>query len=157
MPSEPEHWKPKLVLVAFDDVEDPTDVIEAGAELAAAEQAELTVLQVVSAADPRVVGLGPAAMAAPQRLAVRPGDTALQRAAERAREHGVRAELSLMSGDAADVIVEEANRLGADLVVVPSHRRTTLADMLFGDVSSHVVKHAKQSVLVIRKASEASR
>jgi nucleotide-binding universal stress UspA family protein len=151
-------WKPKTVLVGFDDLDDPTEVVEAGIELAAAEGAEVTFLQVVPPTDWRVRELGPAAMASPQRLAVDAGDHELNEAAARAKARGVTSHRLLVSGGAAEQIVEVATEIGADLIVVGSHRRSALSDLLLGNVSMRVIKHAKQPVLLIHtEESEHSR
>jgi nucleotide-binding universal stress UspA family protein len=147
-------WKPSSVLIAIDDLDTADEVVDAGLELASAERAKVTVLQIVSEADWRVRRLGPAAMAAPQRLQVGPEDVELHAAARKAKARNVEATLMIVSGDPADQIVEVADEIGADLVVVGAHQRTTLADLLFGDTSAHVIKHARQPVLVIRKAAE---
>lgn len=46
-------------------------------------------------------------------------------------------------------IINQADKVGADLIVMASHR-PELQDYLLGPNSSQVVRHAKQSVLVVR-------
>jgi nucleotide-binding universal stress UspA family protein len=46
-------------------------------------------------------------------------------------------------------IIKQADKVGADLIVMASHR-PELQDYLLGPNSSQVVRHAKQSVLVVR-------
>ena len=46
-------------------------------------------------------------------------------------------------------VLEEADRIGADLIVVGSHR-PTMATYLLGSNAASIVRHAKCSVLVIR-------
>ena len=54
------------------------------------------------------------------------------------------------SGDARSLVVEEAQRRGADLTVVGSHGRKTLDRLLVGSVAEWVLAHARNDVLVIR-------
>ena len=54
------------------------------------------------------------------------------------------------SGPPQDVILEEANRWGADLIVVGSHGYSSLERLLLGSISQAVVSHAKCSVEVVR-------
>jgi universal stress protein F len=53
-------------------------------------------------------------------------------------------------GPAHHEILDEADQIGADLIVVASHR-PELADYLLGSVAAKVVRHANCSVLVVRK------
>ena len=47
-------------------------------------------------------------------------------------------------------IIKSADELGADLIVLTSHRPET-KDYLLGPNAARVVRHAKQSVFVIRE------
>jgi len=59
-------------------------------------------------------------------------------------------EIDVLFGRAADVIVAEAERFGADLVVIGSRGRGGIASMLLGSVSAEVVDRAPCPVLVAR-------
>lgn len=53
-------------------------------------------------------------------------------------------------GDAADELLDVAEELGADLIIVGSHNRTALGRLLLGSVSEAVVDRARCTVLVAR-------
>ena len=46
-------------------------------------------------------------------------------------------------------VLQEAEKIGADLIVVGSHR-PTMATYLIGSNAAAIVRHAKCSVLVVR-------
>jgi nucleotide-binding universal stress UspA family protein len=58
----------------------------------------------------------------------------------------------IIEGSAKQVIVEEAERWGADLVVVGSHGRRGMQRFLLGSVSQAVAMHAPCSVEIVRLA-----
>jgi nucleotide-binding universal stress UspA family protein len=53
------------------------------------------------------------------------------------------------SGPAAATIVEQAQRLGAQYIVLGSHGQTAAREILVGSTASNVIKHASCPVLVI--------
>jgi nucleotide-binding universal stress UspA family protein len=59
----------------------------------------------------------------------------------------------LLLGRPASVIVDEARRIAADVVVVGSHGHGALASAFLGSVSAEIVDHAPCPVLVARKAT----
>lgn len=55
------------------------------------------------------------------------------------------------TGPAGDSIIETANALGCDLIVMATHGRSGLGRVLLGSVADHVVRNAtKQAVLLVR-------
>ena len=63
---------------------------------------------------------------------------------------GVKAHYEVLVGHAASQIIDYADRVEADLIVVGSKGRSRLAQVLLGSVSRHVVQHADRPVLVVR-------
>ena len=53
-------------------------------------------------------------------------------------------------GDPANVIAREVRNFGADLIVVGSYDKNFLERLLFGSVSSALVRQAQCDVLVVR-------
>lgn len=56
-----------------------------------------------------------------------------------------------INGSPKHVILEEAEKAGADLIVVGSHGRGVIGRFLLGSVSQAVAMHAQCSVLIVRK------
>lgn len=55
----------------------------------------------------------------------------------------------LVEGHAGRVILDEATRIGADCIVVASHR-PGMQDYLLGSTAAQVVRHAACAVMVVR-------
>ena len=66
------------------------------------------------------------------------------------REAGIAAELFEPGGDPAKVIETIADERGYDTIVIGSRGLNTLARVLQGSVSDHVVTHAHATVVVAR-------
>lgn len=66
-----------------------------------------------------------------------------------AREAGLDAEVEIRSGHASTAILDDAERIGADLIVIASHR-PGLQDYFLGSTAARVVRHASCAVLVHR-------
>lgn len=62
---------------------------------------------------------------------------------------GVTVTTEILSGQAPRAILAVAEKVGADLIVVASHR-PGLSDYLLGSTAARIVRHAQCSVLVIR-------
>ena len=70
---------------------------------------------------------------------------------------GLQASGEVLSGNAKDVILEEARKWGADLIVVGSHGRRGFKRFLLGSVSETIAMNAHCSVVVVRGAARSSR
>jgi nucleotide-binding universal stress UspA family protein len=63
-------------------------------------------------------------------------------------------EHKLMVGDPATAIVELANEMHADLIVMGTHGRTGLTRLLMGSVAEAVVRRAPCPVLTVKQAAD---
>lgn len=59
--------------------------------------------------------------------------------------------LTVAVGSAPHEITEHAKKVGADLIILPSHGRTGARHVLIGSVAERVVRYAHCPVLVLRK------
>ncbi|MGC9152287.1 MAG: universal stress protein [Vulcanisaeta sp.] len=78
------------------------------------------------------------------------GKDLVSRAVEKAKSSGVDAEGLLEVGaDAAETIINIANKLNVDLIIVGSRGLKGLTRFLLGSVSEKVVRYANRPVLVV--------
>ena len=77
-------------------------------------------------------------------------DNTLSEAADAVREAGVDAQTYARQGDPADAILDVAEEVGADLIVVGNKGMTGAKRFLLGSVPNKVSHHAPCSVLIIR-------
>jgi nucleotide-binding universal stress UspA family protein len=77
-------------------------------------------------------------------------DVTLEQAAKLAREAGVQVKVYPRQGDPADAILDVAEEIGADLIVVGNKGMTGARRFLLGSVPNKVSHHAPCSVLIIR-------
>jgi len=133
----------KHIVVGFDGSANARRALEAALDVAGAD----TRLTVVAAAHSPV----------PPGQALPVGDEGLEerrRELEDARRHlaelGREAEVVAVPGAPADVLVEEADRRGADLIVVGRRGLNGAERLVMGSVSSKVARLARCSVLIAR-------
>ncbi|MEA2785375.1 MAG: hypothetical protein QOF71_1479 [Candidatus Eremiobacteraeota bacterium] len=77
----------------------------------------------------------------------------LQRAAERARNHGVVAQLVLRDGDAADELLAAAEEDDCCMMVMGTHGRSPQVRFIVGSVAMAVVERAHIPVVTVRCAA----
>ncbi|MDR2155735.1 MAG: universal stress protein [Burkholderiaceae bacterium] len=76
---------------------------------------------------------------------------AMDAASERLKTAGVTAETSVVEAHAVwRGILEAAERLGADLLIMGSHGRRGLEKLVLGSVTQSVLSHTKITTLVVR-------
>jgi nucleotide-binding universal stress UspA family protein len=134
----------KRIVVGFDGSEHARKALERAAELAD----EGTTLAVVSAADVTYPLAGTVSPTAPADSEARAD--ALAEARSWTEGRGIEATFIEGHGDPAEVIVQEAEQSGADLIIVGTRGHGTAKRILLGSVSTHVVHNAPCDVLVVR-------
>lgn len=122
-------------------------------------QSEVRVVTVDAPINPRLLSSGPATLfdevVKKQRAesSMRLRDTAALLAQ---KTPGLQVTTSLLEGWPQDAIVAEAERWGADLVVVGSHGYGPIRRFFLGSVSLYVAHHASCSVLIVRQPPQIS-
>jgi nucleotide-binding universal stress UspA family protein len=152
---------PRRIVVALDGSPRAERVLPYVEELAARTSAKVTLVRAWSPhrdADPRgAVGalLGDASGPAPDA-----GELGLHREAwrylegmaDRLRERGIAADYEVVEGPAGEMIVDEAEGLGAEMVAMTTHGRSGLGRLVLGSVADYVVQHVACPVLLVRAA-----
>lgn len=86
---------------------------------------------------------------ADDRIMAGAGD-ALKKFAAQHVPSSIQAETSVAQGTVYEVIIEAAERLQSDLIIMGAHR-PELKDYLLGTNASRVVRHSQRSVLILRE------
>lgn len=155
----------KQILAAVDFSKNTDAVLEQAAKLAVALDAKLWILHVTSD-ETQAMAYESTQFSgyAPEFVNI-PGDVQLARdlsAEEFKREHrqllemsahlresGVNAQALLLKGEAAKLILEKAEDLDADIIVIGSHGHGLLHKALLGSVGESVIRHAQCNVMVV--------
>ena len=77
------------------------------------------------------------------------GREAVERVAKMARHHGIDVETAVESGDPAERIVDYADEIDADLIVLGTHGRSGVTRRLIGSVAENVVRQANPPVMTV--------
>jgi len=85
-----------------------------------------------------------------EKKALEHADEKLKELIEQTDTDGLTVHHSVASGTIYEEIITTANQIKADLIVMASHR-PQLSDYLLGPNAARVVRHADQSVLVVRE------
>jgi len=138
---------PRRVLVATDTSAASTSAERGGVELAAQAGASLIFVSVIDPSRLRLPG-GLFHTRVDQVRSQR--ESALIGIVATARQRGIAAQYLIWEGDPGASLIEAAEAEGADVIIVGSHDRGPIGRLLLGSVSSYVVDHGRQEVLVIR-------
>jgi len=103
-------------------------------------------VEVLSVVDPFYSSETPALIETVKQRA----EEAVQAAAQQLRSSGIESRTQVLCGNAKGAIVEYARQSGSDLIVVGSHKLTTVRQFLHGSVARAVVRFAPCSVEVVR-------
>jgi nucleotide-binding universal stress UspA family protein len=138
---------PQRVLVATDTTPTSAAAELVGIELSSRVGASLVFLSVIDPSQLRLPG-GIFHTRVDQVRAQR--ESALAKSVANARQIGIAAQFLIWEGNPGASVIDAAEAEGADLIIVGSHDRGAVGRLLLGSVSSYVVDHGHQPVLVIR-------
>ncbi|MGD1861497.1 MAG: universal stress protein [Leptolyngbyaceae cyanobacterium] len=145
----------KKIVVALDHGNTSDNVFDQALMLAQATQASLNLLNVLA---PEIDSSNTFSPYSDQDWAAcvkqyRESETAsfklLESFADKAKAAGINTEFTQDIGNPGRAICKRAKSWGADLIIVGSHGRKGLSEMLLGSVSDYVMHHAPCSVMVI--------
>ena len=155
----------KKILVAVDFSEGTGRLINQASELGKALNGKLWVVHVTSDALQATYATTPFVDFYSEYAVTAGGDVEMVRelcAAEDKREHesllnisarlrgeGLDAQAMLLKGDAAELILEKAEELKVDIIMMGSHGHGLLRKMLIGSVTEAVLRKAPCSVLIV--------
>lgn len=143
----------RKILVAVDGSQVATRGLREAIRLAKAERARLCILHVVNDFDAYAVMEGAGLDADPREALRKAGRRTLAKAQALAERHAIKPASVLreiLSGPSADVIVREAKKLGADLIVLGTHGRRGMRRLVMGSDAEQVVRISAVPVLLVR-------
>ena len=137
-----------LVPIDFSGVTAP--VLREAATLADVFDAKLWLIH-VAPPDPEFVGFdaGPQMVRELIAAEIRRAKSRLERYQRLLAENGLESEALVVSGQIADKVLEKAEELDVDRIVLGSHGRGALYQMLVGSVCERVLRRAHCSVVVV--------
>jgi len=138
------------LLVAVDLSPASERIIDAARRVAEATGARVHVLHVAEP-EPDFMGFeaGPEVVRDQLAAEYRREHQAVQALAEKLRDRGIEAKGLLIRGPTAAATIREAERLDAALIVVGSHGRSAIYDVLVGSYSADILRKSHIPVLVV--------
>ena len=148
--------KPLARILAATDLSAPArHAVERGFRIAAAARAEYWVMhaQALDTMDALREWLGDDLTQAKQKLEEQARETLLQQLADPARQHGVTAQPRIVAGTPLATIVEQADALAIDLLVLGARGGDFLRHYLLGSTASRLLRKSRSHpVLIVKQA-----
>ena len=140
----------KNIVVAIDFSESTPAIIAQGSTLAQATLSKLWLIH-IAAPEPDFVGYKTGPQTERDHIAhkLHSEHRQIQQWAEELRQKGIEAVALLVQGQTVKTLLEEADKLKTDLIVVGSHGKTGLYKVLVGSISEGILRHANCPVLVV--------
>ena len=138
------------LLVTVDLSESTPIVVKKAEEIAKSLSAKVWILHNAEP-EPDVLEFRADPLAAREALAEKFHDEhrQLQEISERLRKTGLEATALLVHGATVDTILKEASDLDVDLIVVGSHGRNAMYQLLMGSVSGEILRKSRCPILVV--------
>ena len=140
----------KNLLVTLDFDEQTALLMDKALELAKAFGAKVWLMH-IAAPDPEFVGyeVGPQYIRDFRAEDLRNEHRLLQRLAKEFKEEGVEADGLLIQGATIEMILEESNKLNADIIIAGHHEHGFFYNAFVGSVSAQIIKKSKIPVLIV--------
>jgi nucleotide-binding universal stress UspA family protein len=144
-----------VIVVGTDGSESAAVAVRHATELAKQTNAALHIVSAYRTVAPGMVGMASSAGAgAPDveqlnRDVAEEGKRLCDDAAMQARREGVSVEIHAVRGDAADVLVSVATKVGGDLIVVGNRGMDGVRRFILGSVPNKVAHHCPCSLLIV--------
>ena len=145
----------KMILAPLDFSDATPGVVEEAAKLAAAIDGHVVLLHVACGPEK----LPPYAFETTRLVRVRSASEAaaeqqLAKIKEDLRVRGIKAHMLRLMGDPSTDIVEQADKLQADYIVMGSHGHSALHNLVLGSTTHAVIKRSKRAVVVVPARKE---
>ena len=140
----------KKILVPLDGSPVAEGVLPHAQNLAYSEGAELVLLNVAANAAADFLFADPALAERSVSEQEERSKAYMTQVEERLRAEGVQVSTLLREGAVAQVILDTAEEIQADVIAMSTHGRTGAARWLLGSVADRVVRNSKVPVLLIR-------
>jgi nucleotide-binding universal stress UspA family protein len=140
----------KNILVPIDFSAVQNSMVSIAGDLAKAQGAKLWLVH-VAAPDPDFVGfkVGPEYVREQRADILRQEHQDIQAIAAHLKDAGISAEALLVQGPTTDTLLEVAQKVSADLIVIGSHGRSAIFRAFVGSVSEQILKESKVPVMVV--------
>jgi nucleotide-binding universal stress UspA family protein len=138
-------------IAALVDFSDATfKVLKQAHTLASAFGSRVEILHVLPP-EPVVVdfGIAPTVMHEPSPEAVKQDADRLRELEDSLKKFGVQAAARQIHGNSIESLLEECEKVQADMIIVGSHRHGAIYELLVGSITASVLKRAKCPVLVV--------
>jgi nucleotide-binding universal stress UspA family protein len=140
---------PTNILVPTDFSETADRALDYAIALSAPLGARIHVVHVIGIPQLGIPELGVALTSTMIESLVRDNQAALDRLVDKHRGQATFGDIVLRTGDARDMILQAANEVHADLIVIGTHGRRGLARALLGSVAEAIVRMAPCPVLTV--------
>ena len=144
----------KKILIATDGSPSALRAVELGLELAEEEGAQPIFVHVAPTKDVLpVAGVGMVPVSVPHELD-EADQASLNEAVRIAEERGLETTTKLLAGNPAREIVEYADAVDADLIVIGSRGHGAISSALIGSVSRGVLHETTRPLLIVREVPQ---
>ncbi|MGI6678680.1 MAG: universal stress protein [Dehalobacterium sp.] len=139
----------KKIMVAIDGSEHSLKAIDASIEIAKKSNGKVEVIHVIPVVKQYVRDYARVTPTLEKSLEEE-ANKIMKETTEKFNNTGIEHNISIKKGDAADVIICEAEEKVIELIVMGSRGLGAISKFVLGSVSSKVLSHAHCSVLIIR-------